>query len=296
LDTSHFLFRLWVNSAFPLSHPCEYCNLPDITVKNSGYDSTFGRVNEFFFWVGPQKAIFAYRDVAVFEMNNGCEIAVSPTKTSNFDLIVNTILGTPMGIILLQRGFLVLHASAVEIRGKIVCFLGTSGAGKSTTVCSLIAAGHKLVTDDVVAIDTSFYPEVLPGYPWMKVGDELIDQLDLQKDRIESLGKAEDKRRYNIPASSFASEPSGKLAGIYFLIWADNLAITRMSSPESLINLVKHEYGFVPKAAYPIEEERRFLRSAEFVKLIPCFNLRRPKALDKLHQLAEAIEEHVQSL
>jgi hypothetical protein len=51
------------------------------------------------------------------------------------------------------RGFEVFHASAVELDGRAVAFVGPSGSGKSTLALRLAAAGAGLLTDDVLAVD-----------------------------------------------------------------------------------------------------------------------------------------------
>jgi len=297
---TYFFFGLFLLSEISFSTPGVDCHNPDVRVRLTDQCKPLAEAGdrEFYFEVGPQKAYLNYRNVGLFAINNGCQITVSPFTSSDPDLVINTVLGTPMGILLLQRGFLVLHASAVEINGRIVCFLGASGSGKSTTVCSLLQSGHKLVTDDVVAINTAsdHLSGVLPGYPWMKVGRELISHLNIENKFIERLGRSEEKLRYNLPAESFVKYPTGRLACVYFLQWADDISIKNMKTTDAIINLVKHEYGFVPKVLYPAEEKSRFLRSAEFVKKIPCYSLQRPYALNKLDHLAGMIEKHVELL
>jgi len=49
-------------------------------------------------------------------------------------------------------GRLVLHASATEIRGAVVGFIGESGAGKSTLARSLADGGHALAGDDLLPV------------------------------------------------------------------------------------------------------------------------------------------------
>ena len=58
-------------------------------------------------------------------------------------------------MLLQQRGYLVLHASAVAAGGTAVAFLGHAGWGKSTTAAALYAQGYGLVTDDVLAVEMS---------------------------------------------------------------------------------------------------------------------------------------------
>lgn len=61
------------------------------------------------------------------------------------------------------RGDLVLHASAVQVETGAVAFVGASGMGKSTMATLLCAAGHALVSDDVLRVtvtddDISVHP------------------------------------------------------------------------------------------------------------------------------------------
>jgi hypothetical protein len=53
------------------------------------------------------------------------------------------------------RGLEILHASAVEIAGYAVAFLGGSGVGKTTLAARIVARGAALVTDDVLAVDVA---------------------------------------------------------------------------------------------------------------------------------------------
>lgn len=64
------------------------------------------------------------------------------------------LAGNVMAAVLMLRGELVLHASAVE-RGRVVALVAGSGGGKSTLAAMACAAGARLVTDDVLRVDTS---------------------------------------------------------------------------------------------------------------------------------------------
>lgn len=58
--------------------------------------------------------------------------------------------GLLLALHLRLRGDLVLHASAVRVGERAVAFAGASGMGKSTIATVLCAAGHPLLTDDVL--------------------------------------------------------------------------------------------------------------------------------------------------
>ncbi len=61
--------------------------------------------------------------------------------------------GAMLAFQLYLRGKAVLHASAVDIAGVAIGFVGSSGMGKSTMAALMCAAGAKLITDDVLRID-----------------------------------------------------------------------------------------------------------------------------------------------
>ena len=59
--------------------------------------------------------------------------------------------GALMAFRLIMAGHLVLHASAVHIRGRGLAFVGRSGMGKSTMATLMCAVGGSLLTDDARA-------------------------------------------------------------------------------------------------------------------------------------------------
>jgi hypothetical protein len=83
-----------------------------------------------------------------------------------------------MAVLLMQRGLLVLHGSAVTINGKAVIFLGDRGAGKSTTAAAFHSSGHSVLEDDTVAIRFSNgQPMVVPGVPQLRLSPDAVRAL-----------------------------------------------------------------------------------------------------------------------
>ena len=70
------------------------------------------------------------------------------------ELVAILIAGTVTAYLLAEQGRLVLHASAVEVSGEALAFVGFSGQGKTTLATLLCAEGHPLVTDDLLPVDT----------------------------------------------------------------------------------------------------------------------------------------------
>jgi hypothetical protein len=70
------------------------------------------------------------------------------------------IAGALLAIHLMLRQELVLHASAVQVEGRALAFVGRSGMGKSTLATALCAKGYPLVSDDLLRVDATLltYP------------------------------------------------------------------------------------------------------------------------------------------
>ena len=62
------------------------------------------------------------------------------------------LAGNVIATLLTLSGDCVLHASAVEVDGNAVAFVGHSGMGKSTLAALLCSAGARLVTDDLLRV------------------------------------------------------------------------------------------------------------------------------------------------
>ncbi len=62
------------------------------------------------------------------------------------------VAGTVLSYVLMLRGETVLHASAVDVGGRAVAFVGASGMGKTTLATLLCRDGGLLITDDVLRL------------------------------------------------------------------------------------------------------------------------------------------------
>ena len=60
--------------------------------------------------------------------------------------------GTVLSYVLMLRGEAVLHASAVDVGGRAIAFVGSSGMGKTTLATLMCRDGGLLITDDVLRL------------------------------------------------------------------------------------------------------------------------------------------------
>ncbi|WP_422659316.1 aldolase [Paenibacillus sp. EC2-1] len=165
--------------------------------------------------------MFRIPDLAIFAVENGTTISISPEKDAEEDKIRLYVLGTCMGAILMQRKILPLHGSAIVINGKAYAFVGHSGHGKSTLASSFLQQGYQLLTDDVIAVtlDDQNIPYVTPAYPQQKLWQESLDTFGMDSNQFRPLFERETK--FAIPVESHFSSDTLPLAGIFELIKTD---------------------------------------------------------------------------
>ncbi|WEK54917.1 MAG: aldolase [Candidatus Cohnella colombiensis] len=168
-------------------------------------------------FVTEQRIVFKIANTAIFAIQDGATITVSPLPDADEDHIRLYLLGSCMGALLFQRKVLPLHGSAIVIGGKAYAFVGDSGAGKSTLASAFLQRGHQLISDDVIAISLSAegIPMVTPSYPQQKLWQQSLDGFGMQNTNLRPIFQRETK--FTVPVRSmFQSEPL-PLAGVFEL-------------------------------------------------------------------------------
>jgi hypothetical protein len=118
------------------------------------------------------------------------------------------LLGPILGFILRLRGVLCLHASAVVVDSRAVALVGPAGAGKSTTAGAFAAAGHAVLSDDLVALRTvgdSWIAQ--PAYPHLRLWNDGERVLFGTAGQLPRLTPTWEKRK--LPLSPRASGVAG---------------------------------------------------------------------------------------
>ncbi|HUT76515.1 MAG TPA: hypothetical protein VM285_02455 [Polyangia bacterium] len=100
--------------------------------------------------------LLRYERTADFEIDRRAgRIVAHPAPGIPDGLVPILAGGGVLAHLISGRDRLVLHASAVEIGGRAVGIVGSSGAGKSVTATHLCLAGAPLLTDDTLVVHFS---------------------------------------------------------------------------------------------------------------------------------------------
>ena len=160
---------------------------------------------------------FRYADDTEFVIEKaGTEVWAKWSDPLTLEDTATYLLGPVMGFVMLLRGVVCLHASAVAIGDKAIALLGPAGSGKSTTAAAFAARGYSVLAEDVVTLDDrgdQFL--VRPGYPCIRLWPAAVKALYGSETHLPKLTPNWDKCYLDLN-DNFQREPL-PLAAIYHL-------------------------------------------------------------------------------
>ena len=195
------------------------------------------------------------------------------------------------------RGYVTIHASAVNLAGKAVAFIAHSRDGKSTLAAALLQDGCSLLTDDVLPLssrESGYWAN--PGYPAMRMWPGEAEHFLDQYEELERVHPDSTKRYVPVSEQAFGlfCDRPCQLGRIYILERreASELAggpqIKNVSNREAVIELLR--YSFVTRLGQVAGlAPDRFNFFAGLVQQVPLRRLVYPSGYEFLPQVRRAI-------
>ena len=235
------------------------------------------------YWsAGGSRARHVSPDFGIFRIHRGREILITPKPRIGTSLLGAYVMGPVIRHLLHQRGYLVLHASAVGIPGGAAAFLGASGWGKSTTAAALHAHGCAFLSDEHTAIRMgSDPPLVIPAYP----------QIRLKPDAVRALGRSGKRSaggsKLLLRASRGFLTKEVPLKRLYVLAEGPRVEITPLPPAEGFIELLRHSacLSFIMQMG----AMARFSTYTALAQRIGVSRLERPKSLKALPEIVRTL-------
>ena len=207
------------------------------------------------FQINRDQCLFFYPKIGSFLVNGGNELVYSILQDADLDIVRLILMGPLLSDLLLRRGMILLHASAVLVEGQAWLFAGPSGVGKSTTAAILAGDGQKLISDDVSVIQFSQdeVPQVYESSPGIKLWEDsfqhLIGSLPVIKKKL--VGKKLDTYEKHVYIFDKQISPSAyPISKIFFLGVGDLIEITEIKGGAKLAHLKSNIYGYESFPAY----------------------------------------------
>lgn len=222
---------------------------------------------------------------------DGREVHMQRMPFVHDDEVRYVFLTIVMTAILLQRGILPMHASAVHTPRGAFLFVGRSGAGKSTLAAELLRRGYLLQGDDITPIEVPVDgpPLAVPGFPQLKLCLDAAAHLD-QAVRDTPRVRPKEEKLSVLRHDSFRREPS-PLRAIVRLEPADveEVEIRSLKGLEKLNALIEFTFnqsfldGLGRRAAH-------FKQITTVGNAVDLYAVRRPRAGYRLRELADRLE------
>lgn len=211
-------------------------------------------------------------------------------------LVEIQLLGMVLALWLELRGTPTLHASTVVVDDSAVAFLGTKGGGKTTAATALIAAGHPLLVDDLLALHLTG-SDVLaqPGYPMLRLWPEQVDHFLGAGDDLPLVHPSFTKRRVRV-GDGFGTQHIGPapLRRVYLPARRDGgeVAIEPVSSRDALIETVRNSFLHDAVHSFGLAGSRLSML-ADVLRYASVRRVMYPSGFDRLPELVAAVEADV---
>ncbi|WP_300016014.1 hypothetical protein [Pseudonocardia sp.] len=183
--------------------------------------------------------------------------------------------GTVLAVHLKLRGELVLHASAVEVDGRAVAFVGASGMGKSTLAALMCTAGAQLMTDDVLRVAglDDAAPRAYPGSTESRLREGARSLAD---DATWAAAGPTADGRLAVRARSHLTEPLPLAACVIPLRSPSVEEVSVQRYPPAVALRVLLRFPRIRAWTEPITTEREFHALGDLVERVPVFGAAMP--------------------
>jgi hypothetical protein len=231
--------------------------------------------------------------LARFLLADGKSITFEPENGTAPDEIAVFLSGSVFGMLLHQRGNIVLHASAVAVGGKAVLFCGASGAGKSTLAAALNRAGCAVVADDVCAVTIGHgsIPVVQSDGRMIKLWAEAVEHLDLAERRSAPV-RAKLQKYY---VESDAERSTALALGAIYVLrdarppLAEGIEAVNIVDAATLLRRNAYRPALVKRMG---QREMYFRAAAAMTAAAGVFHLTRPLVFARLPDTIAMLQRH----
>jgi hypothetical protein len=202
-------------------------------------------------------------------------------------------LGPVMALWLELAGVATLHASAVEVPGGAIVFLGGQGSRKTSCAAAMLHHSHRLLADDLVALEQIEDRFVCrPGYPEMRMWPREADFFVSPPQPAVPVMAGSAKRRIRVGERGFGgfSAENTEVLRLYLLSpeTEDEVTIRPLRASPAVIAMVGG--SSVPSLTAALDLDAPRLRTlGNIASSVPIAEARFPAGPEGAVALAEAV-------
>lgn len=220
---------------------------------------------------------------------NGNELIVETTQTDDHVISLFT-LSEALGLILFQKGYFLLHGSAIRIGDAGVIFIGEPGAGKSTTVAAFAGKGYSVISDDMVCIKPSVTGDhqLIPAFSQIKIWESSVKGLQLHQETMTPVREGVDKFSWH--ESILFEEEAVPLKQIFVLLPPNEPGSGDAPIPSSQVPVELLHHFPLPDTLLTGEALKDyFKKSVAIARTTPLFRMSRPADFTTLYAFVDQL-------
>ena len=270
---------------------CDDLNPPDIVLRQIAEISDAPPHNVPGAWDGKSLS-FSIEGEGSWAVSDGREIRVAPADPARMDDARLFTLGSAWGALGYQRGWTMLHGSAVNADGATGVFCGDADQGKSTLAASLVRRGAALVADDLSRVDIAEArtPLIHPSAARIKLWDSAIAHLgwegrEMQQDHFRD-------RKFHVPLETgLAASGPLRIDAVFVLEWGDTLSCEALRGIEAVRALVRASMYRREFLELMGRLPDHVVACTRMASALPVYRLTRPRDLARIDAVCALVEE-----
>lgn len=200
----------------------------------------------------------------------------------------------------LTPGFVVFHASAVQVGERVIAVLGKSGQGKSTLAASFAAEGYPLLTDDCLVVrwdESAGQWLAQPSYHSVRLWPDSVEALGIPESELREFAGYSSKKRTGREVDFRFALEGAPLAACFVLPQPGEAA--HSGAPELCLLTVNEAFPELAGAVFRIDPEDAGVNRREFEVLtsltdsVRFWSLRYERDYERLPEVRKAMIEAV---
>jgi len=192
--------------------------------------------------------------------------------------------GLPLLLCFAARGDLPLHAAAVDVGGEAVLIGAPRTFGKTTLAAAFLAAGHRVLSEDITCLRLRPHVQIVPGPAMLRVRADVAGDLDLR--HADPVGG--DEARVHLAVAERARgtcDPVPLRAIVVLREGSGAPALVGVNAADALPDLWELSFRLQGAASFAAS----FGALVDLVASVPVWNLFRPLRIDRLNETVEAV-------
>jgi len=271
-----------------------YGKITDAPIKKSLADAQYFERPGCRLKVSAEAILIEWEKLGKVLIQGGSKVIVQPEPYVVEEDLQPFLTGPVLSVLFHQRGFLVLHASAVVINDAAVVFLGAKGYGKSTLAAHLQVRGHQLISDDIVPVNfIDNRALTVPGYPRIKLFEDSITAVGENPANLPLIHRFVEKRSFQC-AENFSTNPIS-LRCIYILEESETVFLKKLAPADAFIEITKNTYLNRYLEALQCLPEH-FRQCQKLIQTVPVFKLHRPHNFAVMDDVCGTLANHTHEL